>query len=142
MRLSSVLSSAALLALVATPAIAQRAPGLNPIPPHPQDRNGRPPTGNNVITPQGNAQNPNANNNANANNANANNANANNANANNGNGNGGTRVVPTCDEVKRKAKYGIYFDKVEIEKLVQTVADATCKTFILPENLRGKISII
>ncbi|MFL5320064.1 MAG: type II secretion system secretin GspD [Myxococcaceae bacterium] len=140
MRLSSVLSSAALLALVATPAIAQRAPGLNPIPPHPQDRIARPPTGNNVITPQGNAQNPNANNNANANNANANNANANNANANNGNGS--TRVVPTCDEVKRKAKYGIYFDKVEIEKLVQTVADATCKTFILPENLRGKISII
>jgi general secretion pathway protein D len=34
------------------------------------------------------------------------------------------------------------FDKVDIEKLVQTVADATCKTFILPETVRGKISII
>jgi general secretion pathway protein D len=34
------------------------------------------------------------------------------------------------------------FDKVEIEKLVQTVADATCKTFILPERVAGKISII
>ena len=40
------------------------------------------------------------------------------------------------------ARYGIYFDKVDIEKLVQTVSDATCKTFILPENVRGKISII
>jgi general secretion pathway protein D len=31
---------------------------------------------------------------------------------------------------------------VEIDKLVQTVSDATCRTFILPENIRGKISII
>lgn len=49
---------------------------------------------------------------------------------------------PSCEEVRRKARYNIYFDKVEIEKLVQTVSDATCKTFILPENVRGKISII
>ena len=49
---------------------------------------------------------------------------------------------PNCEELKRKARYNIYFDKVEIEKLVQTVSDATCKTFILPENIRGKISII
>ncbi|MHB8874187.1 MAG: type II secretion system secretin GspD [Myxococcaceae bacterium] len=55
---------------------------------------------------------------------------------------GGGRRTPSCDEVRRKARYGIYFDKVEIEKLVQTVSDATCKTFILPENIRGKISII
>src|SRR6266851_1467475 len=48
----------------------------------------------------------------------------------------------TCEEIRRKARYGIYFEKVDIEKLVQTVADATCKTFILPENIRGKISII
>ncbi len=48
----------------------------------------------------------------------------------------------TCEEVRRKARFGIYFDKVEIEKLVQTVSDATCKTFILPENVRGRISII
>ncbi len=47
--------------------------------------------------------------------------------------------APRC---RKNAKYGIYFDKVEIEKLVQTVADATCRTFILPENVRGKISII
>jgi general secretion pathway protein D len=49
---------------------------------------------------------------------------------------------PNCEELRRKARYNIYFDKVEIEKLVQTVSDATCKTFILPENIRGKISII
>jgi general secretion pathway protein D len=49
---------------------------------------------------------------------------------------------PSCDESRRKGRYNIYFDKVEIEKLVQTVSDVTCKTFILPENVRGKISII
>ncbi|WP_163868018.1 type II secretion system secretin GspD [Myxococcus eversor] len=56
--------------------------------------------------------------------------------------NPGSRRTPTCEEARRNARYGIYFDKVEIEKLVQTVADATCRTFILPENVRGKISII
>jgi general secretion pathway protein D len=49
---------------------------------------------------------------------------------------------PSCEEQRRKGRYNIYFDKVEIEKLVQTVSDVTCKTFILPENIRGKISII
>lgn len=49
---------------------------------------------------------------------------------------------PSCEESRRKGRYNIYFDKVEIEKLVQTVSDVTCKTFILPENIRGKISII
>lgn len=57
-------------------------------------------------------------------------------------GSAGVRPTPTCEEVRRRARYGIYFDKVDIEKLVQTVSDATCKTFILPENVRGKISII
>jgi general secretion pathway protein D len=52
------------------------------------------------------------------------------------------RGRPSCEEVRRRAKYSIYFDKVDIDKLVQTVADATCKTFILTENVRGKISII
>jgi general secretion pathway protein D len=57
----------------------------------------------------------------------------------------GTTIAPkkpSCDESRRKGRYNIYFDKVEIEKLVQTVSDVTCKTFILPENIRGKISII
>ncbi|MCU0696135.1 MAG: type II secretion system secretin GspD [Myxococcaceae bacterium] len=49
---------------------------------------------------------------------------------------------PSCQESSRRGRYNIYFDKVEIEKLVQTVSDVTCKTFILPENIRGKISII
>ncbi|ATB37375.1 type II secretion system protein GspD [Cystobacter fuscus] len=58
-------------------------------------------------------------------------------------GNGTTvRPTPTCEEVRRRARYNIYFDKVDIEKLVQTVSDATCRTFILPENVRGKISIL
>jgi general secretion pathway protein D len=58
-----------------------------------------------------------------------------------GNGAAG-RTVPTCEEARRRARYNVYFDKVEIEKLVQTVSDATCRTFILPENVRGRISII
>ncbi len=49
---------------------------------------------------------------------------------------------PSCEESRRKGRYNIYFDKVEIEKLVQNVSDVTCKTFILPETVRGKISII
>ncbi|MFY0569399.1 type II secretion system secretin GspD [Archangium lansingense] len=57
-------------------------------------------------------------------------------------GSASVRQMPTCEEVRRRARYGIYFDKVDIEKLVQTVSDATCRTFILPENVRGKISII
>ena len=52
------------------------------------------------------------------------------------------RPQPTCEEVRKAKPFLIYFDKVDIEKLVQTVADATCKTFILPETVRGKISII
>ena len=53
-----------------------------------------------------------------------------------------SRVLPSCEEVRKNAKYGIYFEKVDVEKLVQTVSDATCKTFILPERVTGKISII
>ncbi len=52
------------------------------------------------------------------------------------------RQSPDCSEVRRKARFNVYFDKVDIEKLVQTVSDATCKTFILGDNVRGKVSII
>ncbi|HZA50473.1 MAG TPA: type II secretion system secretin GspD [Myxococcaceae bacterium] len=48
----------------------------------------------------------------------------------------------SCEQIRRNARFSIYFDKVEIEKLVQTVSDATCRTFILPENVRGRISIV
>ncbi len=51
-------------------------------------------------------------------------------------------AAKTCMEIARKARFNPYFDKVEIEKLIQTVSDATCKTFIIGENIRGKISII
>ena len=47
-----------------------------------------------------------------------------------------------CEEIRKQARFNIYFDKVDIDKLVQTVSDATCRTFILPENIRGKISIV
>jgi general secretion pathway protein D len=52
------------------------------------------------------------------------------------------RGKPTCEQARRNARYSVYFDKVDIEKLIQTVSDATCRTFILPENVRGKVSII
>ena len=62
-------------------------------------------------------------------------------------GAGGATITPeraraNCEEIRKKARFNVYFDKVEIERLVQTVSDATCKTFILPEHVRGKISII
>ena len=41
-----------------------------------------------------------------------------------------------------EGEFNVYFDKVEIDKLVQTVSNATCRTFILGDNVRGKISII
>jgi len=55
---------------------------------------------------------------------------------------GAPTPTPNCSEVRKKAKFNVYFDKVDIEKLVQTVSDATCRTFILGDNVRGKISII
>jgi len=55
---------------------------------------------------------------------------------------GTTTTAPSCEEIRKQARFNIYFDKVDIDKLVQTVSDATCRTFILPENIRGKISII
>jgi general secretion pathway protein D len=47
-----------------------------------------------------------------------------------------------CASLRKTARFTIHFDKVELDKLVQTVADATCRTFILPDSLRGKISIV
>jgi len=49
---------------------------------------------------------------------------------------------PSCEEIRKQARFNVYFEKVDIDKLVQTVSDATCRTFILPENIRGKISIV
>jgi general secretion pathway protein D len=61
--------------------------------------------------------------------------------AESGGGNG--KGKPSCEEARRKGKWAILFSPaVDIDKLVQAVADATCKTFILTENVRGKIQII
>ncbi|MBL8917119.1 MAG: type II secretion system secretin GspD [Archangium sp.] len=47
-----------------------------------------------------------------------------------------------CLELRKTARFTVYFEHVELEKLVQTVSDATCKSFLVAENVRGKISIV
>lgn len=44
--------------------------------------------------------------------------------------------------IKKQGRYQLDFDKVDIDKLIQTMSDMTGKLFILPENIRGKITII
>jgi general secretion pathway protein D len=46
------------------------------------------------------------------------------------------------DQIQRKGKFKLSFDKVDIEELVKQVSDMTGKMFILPDNIRGKITII
>lgn len=48
----------------------------------------------------------------------------------------------SCESLRKNARFSALFERVELDKLVQTVSDATCKTFILGENVRGKISMI
>jgi len=48
----------------------------------------------------------------------------------------------SCQSLRKNARFSAYFERVELEKLVQTVSDATCKTFVMGENVKGKISII
>jgi general secretion pathway protein D len=45
-------------------------------------------------------------------------------------------------EMRHSGRFQLDFDKVDIEKLLQTMSNITGKLFILPENVRGKISII
>lgn len=47
-----------------------------------------------------------------------------------------------CAELRKTARFTVYFERVDLEKLVQTVSDATCRSFLLGENVKGKISII
>lgn len=47
-----------------------------------------------------------------------------------------------CAELRKTARFTVYFERVELEKLVQTVSDATCRSFLLGENVKGKISIV
>ncbi len=49
---------------------------------------------------------------------------------------------PNRARLAEKGLFQLDFDKVEIEKLIQTMSDMTGKLFILPENIRGKITII
>ena len=51
-------------------------------------------------------------------------------------------VPKPCEELRAKGRFRIYFDKVELEKMTQTVSDATCKTFVFAEPLQGKISVV
>ncbi|MGI5863053.1 MAG: secretin N-terminal domain-containing protein, partial [Myxococcales bacterium] len=44
--------------------------------------------------------------------------------------------------LKSKGRFMLDFEKVDIDKLVQTISDMTGKLFILPDNIRGKITII
>lgn len=47
------------------------------------------------------------------------------------------------DETKRKkARYQMDFDKVDIQEVIKFISQWTNKNFILPENIRGKITII
>src|SRR5579862_9870126 len=49
----------------------------------------------------------------------------------------------SCESLRKTAKFSAYFERVDLEKLVQTVSDATCKTFILGDSVKGKaISIV
>ncbi|MFN7131001.1 MAG: secretin N-terminal domain-containing protein, partial [Myxococcales bacterium] len=56
--------------------------------------------------------------------------------------NGDEAKGPDRARMQAKGLFHLDFDKVDIEKLVQTISDMTGRLFILPENVRGKISII
>src|SRR5262249_5840897 len=49
--------------------------------------------------------------------------------------------LPACKQRKERV-FNVLFDRVDVEKLIQTAADVTCRTFIVPDNVKGKISII
>ncbi|HEY3445705.1 MAG TPA: type II secretion system secretin GspD [Myxococcales bacterium] len=49
---------------------------------------------------------------------------------------------PDRKKMAGKGLFQLDFDKVDIDKLVQTISDMTGKLFILPENVRGKITIV
>jgi len=49
--------------------------------------------------------------------------------------------VPAC-EARKDRRFNVLFERVDIEKMIQTMADVTCRTFIVPDTVKGKISII
>ncbi len=49
---------------------------------------------------------------------------------------------PDRKKLQQRGSFKLDFDKVDIDKLVQVISDLTGRLFILPENIRGKITII
>src|SRR5215472_12517816 len=47
--------------------------------------------------------------------------------------------LPACKQRKDRI-FNVLFDRVDVEKLIQTAADVTCRTFIGPDDGHGKIS--
>lgn len=47
-----------------------------------------------------------------------------------------------CQELRKTGRFTVYFERVELDKLVQTVSDATCKSFIVADGVKGRISIV
>lgn len=48
----------------------------------------------------------------------------------------------SCEAVRRDARFNVYFERVELTKLAQTVSDATCRSFIVGDNVKGTISLV
>ncbi len=46
------------------------------------------------------------------------------------------------EEARRRGRFQLDFDKADIADVVQTISDFTGKLFIVPENVRGKITIV
>ena len=46
-----------------------------------------------------------------------------------------------CEEVRHR-RYSAHFERIELTKLAQTMSDATCRSFIVGENVKGTISLI
>ena len=47
-----------------------------------------------------------------------------------------------CLALKRSARFTAYFERVELSELVQTISDATCRSFIVADGVKGRISIV
>lgn len=45
-------------------------------------------------------------------------------------------------QARRRGRFQLDFDEAEIKDVVQTISDFTGKLFIVPENIRGKITIV
>lgn len=53
-----------------------------------------------------------------------------------------TKKGPNRAALSSRGQFQLDFDKVDIDKLVQTISEMTGKLFILSENIRGKITIV